>query len=242
MQAQATKCLSNQKQWGLAFHMYSDDNRDVVPEEGNTVDGINSPGSATTADNYNYTWYNVVPPTLSLKSLVSLYAQNTPPLPSSGSIFSCPSCPDPIYTAPVNYHNPPDFAQAFFMYAENARLCVNFGTIASGGGVQTRLSGVIKPSATIFMAENDPNSTLSGSVPASSSCVTGYYCVARHMGNTLCEFALCDGSGRAARTNDWYRTQPVADAGYADGVPPTEWTLPTTASFLYWYPSPTTPN
>jgi prepilin-type N-terminal cleavage/methylation domain-containing protein len=241
-QSQATKCLSNEKQWGIAFHIYCDDNKDVVPEEGNVGDGINSTGSATTADNYDYAWYNVVPPMLGLQSLVSLYSQNLPPLPGSASIFSCPSCPDPIYTAPVSYHNPPDFAQAFFMYAENARLCVNFGTIASGQGIQTRLTRVVKPSSTVFMAENDPNSTVGGLVSASESCVTGFYCVARHAHNTVGNFAMCDGSGRVARTNDWYRTQPVADAGYADGVPAEEWTMPTTPSFMYWYPTPTTPN
>ena len=28
--AQSIKCISNMHQWGLAFHMYSDDNRDFV--------------------------------------------------------------------------------------------------------------------------------------------------------------------------------------------------------------------
>ncbi|MGB9603335.1 MAG: prepilin-type N-terminal cleavage/methylation domain-containing protein, partial [Limisphaerales bacterium] len=35
--AQAIACTNNLKQWGLAFRMYTDDNQDIVPEEGNTV-------------------------------------------------------------------------------------------------------------------------------------------------------------------------------------------------------------
>src|SRR5688572_796537 len=35
--AQAITCLNNMKQWGLAYRMYTDDNNDFVPEEGNTV-------------------------------------------------------------------------------------------------------------------------------------------------------------------------------------------------------------
>src|SRR4051812_15052634 len=35
--AQAITCLNNMKQWGLAFHIYAQDNNDAVPEEGNTI-------------------------------------------------------------------------------------------------------------------------------------------------------------------------------------------------------------
>src|SRR5271170_314160 len=45
--AQRIKCLSNMKQWGLAFTMYAQDNSDFVPEEGNVNAAINSGGSAT---------------------------------------------------------------------------------------------------------------------------------------------------------------------------------------------------
>ena len=240
--ARQTKCMSNTKQWGVAFHMYMDDNKDIVPEEGNVADGINYAGSATTADNYDYAWYNVVPPTIGLRSLISLYALKTPPLPGSASIFSCPSCPNPVTTPPVSYQNPPTVRQAFFMYGENCRLCVNFGTIASGQGVQTKLSTIVKPSATIFLAENDPNSTLSGSVAPSESCVSGYYAVARHNYKRVGVFAMCDGSNRTARTNEFWRTQGVADDGYGWACPGSmaaEWEATQT---MYWYPSPTTPN
>src|SRR5215471_18749588 len=44
---QSIRCLSNQRQWGLAFNMYAQENNDFVPEEGNVAAGINDPGSAT---------------------------------------------------------------------------------------------------------------------------------------------------------------------------------------------------
>jgi prepilin-type N-terminal cleavage/methylation domain-containing protein len=240
--AQTTKCMDNMRQWGVAFHTYMDDNQDVVPEEGNTVDGINSTGSATTADNLDTAWYNVVPPTLGQKSLIMLYASNQPPLPGTPSVFSCPSCADPVTSPPVNYDNPPTVRQAFFMYGENGRLCVNFGTIAAGEGKQTTLAGIIQPSMTIFMAEENPNYVgSSGSVTASESNVTGRYAVARHNRNQVGVFAMCDGSERTAKTNEFQRSEPLADDGYdaSTGSPAEEWNYPQT---MYWYPSPDTPN
>src|ERR1700743_730179 len=49
--AQSVKCLNNTRQWGLAFRLYTDDNHEIVPEEGNTVNSINDPGSSSTANN-----------------------------------------------------------------------------------------------------------------------------------------------------------------------------------------------
>ena len=71
--AQTIKCLNNMKQWGLGFTMYAQDNRDSVPEEGNVGNPINDPGSATTADNRDFAWYNCVGPTISQPTLISLY-------------------------------------------------------------------------------------------------------------------------------------------------------------------------
>jgi len=238
--AQAVKCLSNLRQWGLGFHMYCDDNNDFVPEEGNTINTINDPGSATTADNLDFAWYNRVAPTIAQPPLVNLYGLYgnplNPPLPDSQSIYSCPSAPDPD---PHNgYQTPPTARKAFFMYGENGRLCVNFGTLASGGGPQTKLSNVVKPTDTIFLAELDPNApTTTG---AAQSNVTGQYSIARHMYKKIGEFAMCDGSSRSARTNEFWRTTGESNDDYkATGSIALEWQTPRT---MYWYPSPMTPN
>jgi len=233
-------CLSNMKQWGYAMRMYTDDNHDFVPEEGNVGEPINYTGSPDTADNYDYAWYNIVASYAigsKSQSLINLYVANRPPLSGTPSIFACPAT-NPSLTN--GYADPPNANKAYFMYGENSRLCVNFGTIASGGGSQTKLPQVVKPSATIFMAEVDPNAATSDE-PANSN-VTGYYATARHSDNTLGIFSMCDGSGIMVHTNDFKRTQGVADDGFnwdGNGSIAVEWEQNQT---IYWYPTPTTPN
>jgi prepilin-type N-terminal cleavage/methylation domain-containing protein len=241
--AQSIKCLSNLKQWGLGFTLYAGDFNDAVPEEGDTVNAIDDPGSATSTDNLDNAWYNFIPPMLKQLPLIDFYGGYghalNPPLPGSSTLFSCPCCPNPLGS--VGYENPPNINQAFFMYAENSRICINMGTRVNTGCRQTRLANVLKPSATIFVAENDPNSTLGGKVTASESCVTAYYSVARHAYNKLGNFSMVDGSAIAARTNDFWETQDVADGLTSNPVNTgeKEWE---TSRTIYWYPSPTTPN
>ena len=114
------------------------------------------------------------------------------------------------------------------MMAENSRICVNKSTRATGAG-QTKLSIIIKPSDTIFMAEEDPTTATA----PSESVVTGFYAVARHDNGKRGEFSMCDGSARLAVTNDFKRT--TAEANDAA----TEWAKD---RVMYWYPSSTTPN
>jgi len=103
---------------------------------------------------------------------------------------------------------------------------------------QTKLSNVLKPSNTIFLAENDPNSTLGGLPGPAESVTTAYYSVARHSHNTRGNFSMVDGSAVSARTNDFWEPQNMAD-GDPSGTGATEWAQ---ARTMYWYPSPTTPN
>jgi len=242
--AQTIKCLNNLRQWGLGFHIYTDDNNDFVPDEGNTVNAINDPGSATTADNLHYAWYNCVAPAISQPPLINLYGAFghpfDPPLPASQSIFSCPAAPDP--DTKLGYQNPLNVNKAYFMYGENARLCVNFGTRATGVP-QTRLSNVVKPSDTVFLAEVNGNATdASGksTTTAANSNVTGYYSFARHANKKLGNLAMCDGSSISTRTNAFWRTQAEADDDYkVTGTIALEWQTPRA---IYWYPSPMTPN
>jgi len=219
--AQGIKCLNNMRQWALGCRMYTDDNSDKVPEEGNV-------GSAISAAVNSVAWYNTVSVLISQPALMNLYsvANPNPPLPGSSTIYSCPSCPDPNNPASP-YHSPlPDANKAFFMYGENGRLCVN------AGHPQTRLSNVPKPTDTIFMAEVDPNSSNNKNI--SQSNVTGQYAVGRHSNGKIGNFAMCDGSARGVRTNEFLRTIPESNT---DGS--TEWATPRT---IYWYPSATTPD
>jgi prepilin-type N-terminal cleavage/methylation domain-containing protein len=255
--AQQIQCLNNMRQWGIAFHMYCDDNNDYVPEEGDTEESINYTGTQPgTTPNYTLAWYNVIPPEVGTPSMVNLYGLNgnplNPPLPGTHSLFSCPSCPSPLTS--LGYQNPLSVRMAFFMYGENSRLCVNWGTRYPNGvpsGIQqTRLINVKKSSQTVFLAEVNPDSTTGGSssvgnpessVGPAESCVTGFYAIARHMYNTRGNFAMCDGSAIEARTNDFWEPQTVADGLTSTPIDTgqAEWL---SARNIYWYPSPTTPN
>jgi len=232
--AQTITCVGNMKQWGLAFHMYSDENNDYVPEEGDTTEYISYAGSLGHLDNKDYAWYNVVPLSISQPSLMSLYPPQSTgkqPLPGSGSIFSCPATPDP---KPPMYSNPLNANMAFFMYAESSAICVDYSTRYTSTGKptgvpQTKLTDIKIPTDTIFMAEQD---TTTATAPA-ESVTNGKYSAVRHGNNQLENFAMCDGSCRTARTNEFWRDNSTYYSASA------EWATP---RLMYWYPSPTTPN
>jgi prepilin-type N-terminal cleavage/methylation domain-containing protein/prepilin-type processing-associated H-X9-DG protein len=217
--AQNVTCLNNMKQWSLGYRMYADDFGDYVPEEGDTILPI--------YDNINKdAWYNAIPNYVKMPALLTSYTNtpSTPPLPSSHSIFSDPSCAPPNGT----YANPPDKNRAFFMYGENGRICINKGG-TTRVRPNTKLSSVVKPSDTILVGEVNPNSS-DNTAPAQSN-VTGRYAVGRH--DSRGNLAMVDGSARTVRTNDFFRT--VAEANDAA----TEWAM---ERKVYWYPTPTTPN
>jgi prepilin-type N-terminal cleavage/methylation domain-containing protein/prepilin-type processing-associated H-X9-DG protein len=212
--AQSTSCMSNMRQWSLAFRLYADDNRDAVPEEGNTVTPVVDP---TNAD----AWYNLVSLLVGQPAMADLYNANpiNPPVPGSRNIYSCPSSLQPR-VAPTRF-------QAFFMYGENGRLCINKSTRATGVG-QTKFATIQRPTDTILIAEVDGNSTTAG---VAQSNVTGQYAVGRHdrKGN----FAMADGSARSARTNEFLRTSTESNNATD------EWNTP---RVIYWYPTSATPN
>ncbi len=219
--AQATSCLSNMKQWGLAFKMYADDCGDKVPEEGNVGVPINAKENVDA-------WYNAIPPTISQQSLTNLYFASppNPPVPGNHTLFSCPTCTPP--DSKNGFKNPPTIQKGFFMYGENGRLCINKSTRATGVS-QTKITLVRKPSDTILLAETDPNSQDNDN--PSQSNVTSQYAVGRHdrRGNMV----LCDGSARAARTNDFKFDADVSNNATS------EWAV---ERKFHWYPTPETPN
>jgi prepilin-type N-terminal cleavage/methylation domain-containing protein len=227
--AQTIVCRSNMKQWALGFKMYAEEYNDEVPEEGDTRYSISD---SAASDNLTAAWYNSVPPTVGLPTLVTLYKGSNSPVPSSQSIFSCPSCPAPD---PAKYKDPPKVSMAFFMYAENSRICINKSTRATKHISNTKFSIISKPSDTILIAENDPST-----VPATDfaeSVTTGFYAVARHSNNKLSNFAMSDGSANAVKYDDFHREDQSGDDAANESA--VEWA---TGRVVYWYPTSSTPN
>jgi hypothetical protein len=190
-----------------------------------------------------------------------------PPLPNSHSLFSCPSCPMPpapssggaFGTDIYGYTSPPTVQKAYFMYGENCRLCVNWGTRYNSSGTptgvqQTKLTKIIQPSSTVFLAEVDPDATTGittsgggagtqeSTVGPSESCVSAFYASARHDHNKIGNFSMCDGSSISAHTNDFYEGQIMADGLQSNPADTGQQEWASGSRKIYWYPSPTTPN
>ena len=107
---QASQCLSNMREWGLAMGMYCNDYHDYMPYEGNFASPISE------GQNLNG-WYDVLPHYVNQTSLKDLYTSVPPgiPVPGMRSIYICPSAP-----AVTNYT--PSTSQPYFGYAMNRVL------------------------------------------------------------------------------------------------------------------------
>ena len=107
--AQSSACLSNVKQWGLAFWMYGDDFDDYFPYEG-TPAALDDPANTNA-------WYNSTANYMSQPTMLSLYQQNAAPVIGQKSIFVCPSA--------TNKNANPTIASPVFYYGFNNRMDPN---------------------------------------------------------------------------------------------------------------------
>lgn len=177
--AKAVACLSNVKQWGYAFFMYEDENRDLFPYEGNGYNPIDETKNLGA-------WYNVATSYMSQPSLVDLYEKEHPPLPGDNSIFACPN----VVKSPPT---PPTMSLPFFMYGFNNRMDPN--DTAANPDYRFKRSQVRKPTQTVTFTENSE-----GRFPSTS----GRYTPARHDERAM--LAFVDGHAEGVHTNDYFRT------------------------------------
>lgn len=79
-----TKCVSNLRQWGLAYQMYGADNGDFLPRRGQGVQPLTQ---ISRPDD----WFNALPVYFSLPSFEQMAANNQAPAAQSQSVFICPT-------------------------------------------------------------------------------------------------------------------------------------------------------
>jgi prepilin-type N-terminal cleavage/methylation domain-containing protein len=99
----AAQCLSNLRQWGIAFRMYTDDNNDFLPRRGQGVQTLQQIDRPTD-------WFNALPYYLGLPSFQMMISNNILPAAHSHSVFICPTANNPG----SNY---------FLPYGMNMNLC-----------------------------------------------------------------------------------------------------------------------
>jgi len=139
MAAHRTSCLNKQKQWGLAFTMFCEENNETLPRE--------SFGSSAALNNWAQVrdpvfaadvWYNVVPRLIRLKGAAD-YGTNVIDFYSKDSLFHCPSAKFP---KGIQFGN-----NALFSLAMNSKLNT---TIIE----PPKLTAIKQPSLTVLLLEN----------------------------------------------------------------------------------------
>jgi prepilin-type N-terminal cleavage/methylation domain-containing protein/prepilin-type processing-associated H-X9-DG protein len=125
--ARAAQCLSNLRQWGLAFRIYADDNGDFLPRRGQGVQTLAQIDRPTD-------WFNALPPCLGLPAFQQMLANNQQPAARDQSVFICPAASDPGGTY-------------FLPYAMNMNLSPwNLSQ-------PTKFSDVLQPESVVVMAD-----------------------------------------------------------------------------------------
>jgi len=130
IKAHATQCISNLRQWGLAYRQYADDNKDFLPRRGQGVkplEQIDRPED----------WFNALPPYLNMPSYQQLFRSGQRLKPGTQSVFTCPAVSD-------------RGSNHFLPYGMNMNLCP-WGN--SGNSEATKFSDVLRPAQVVTLAD-----------------------------------------------------------------------------------------
>ena len=127
--SQASVCLNNLKQWGLATQLYAHDNDDYLPPDGTPNPSLSYSGSG---------WYVALPKILGIPAYSEMVWRTNAVLSPANILWICPS-----NKRRSNGNN-------LFHY------CLNENVNGTGGtsGKQIRLSTVMKPVLTVWLFDS----------------------------------------------------------------------------------------
>jgi len=209
---QASQCLNNMRQWGLAIGMYCNDYNDYMPYEGTSVGIDAGPNLAA--------WFNVLPHYINQTPMKDLYDSSPPNIavPGKKSIYICPSVTsmDPAIPTPPTTNTP------YFSYAMNRVLT------GAGGRVYKRTIAAL-PAQVILFSESENNQ-----YPFTDGYFIGFsgtppQNIPRHSGGD--NFVFVDGHAQWYTQADYSRTK--AESTNAD----VEWgTTKPKQRKVYWFP------
>ena len=180
------QCLSNLRQWGVAFRMYADDYQDYLPRRGQGVQTLNEVDRPTD-------WFNALPIYFGLSSFQMMVSNNTMPVAHSQSLFICPTAK----SAGTNDNRNWIF---YLPYGMNMNLC------PWNLQVQTKYSQVVQPACVVAMA--DTLGPFASTFPSPNI----YSPVPRHAGKVNLLFL----TGNAQSFAGWYVGCYVGDPHRAD--------------------------
>jgi prepilin-type N-terminal cleavage/methylation domain-containing protein/prepilin-type processing-associated H-X9-DG protein len=115
-------CFSSSKQWGLSIQLYSPDNRDGMPNDGMPDSGSYPGASGNGYPDDTRAWFNLLPPLLGDKPLVTYYNQ-----PGGNALNKYP---------PFNYSPPAGYIAASKIWecAAASMTSDQAATVISAGG------------------------------------------------------------------------------------------------------------
>jgi prepilin-type N-terminal cleavage/methylation domain-containing protein/prepilin-type processing-associated H-X9-DG protein len=225
--AKQVSCVSNLRQWGLAFQMYASDFNDGIPH-----DGMDTSGSYVTGDSQQpNAWFNLLPPLVGEKALSAYTTNHTGKAQQNSMVLPFPGVVGKIYHctaaqmvgndfAQIDGDTPPHGDDGFFSFDMNIDLKHKDATSNYTYPGMPKLTKIRRPVDTVFMFDCvfSPSAEVVNSSPAYNSV---------NPANRWRSFASRHNKGGNINFLDghvgYYKTSLVQASGSMSGSPATEY-------------------